>query len=360
MVGFVHVENIPKIGLIKMEKLLTRDNFREGVFERDNHKCVICGEPGKDAHHILERRLWNDGGYYLNNGATLCEKHHIEAETTILDCNTIREKCKIDKILLPEQLYDEYEYDKWGNIIQPTGQRLKGELFYDESVQKILEKGDVLKSFSKYVKYPRTYHLPWSHLLKDDRQLENDEQFIGKRVIVSLKKDGENSTMYNDYFHARSLNSGSHPTRNWVKVLWAQIYYLIDDYMRICGENLYAVHSIQYDNLESYFYMFSIWIENKCLSWDETKDYATILGLHTVEVIYDDIYDKNKIHNLFLKEHSNEEGYVIRLADEFTYSNFRKSVAKFVKPEFRQVINNSHGHWISKKIEVNKLNEKSN
>ncbi len=26
-------------------KLLTRDDFREGVFARDNHKCVFCGEP---------------------------------------------------------------------------------------------------------------------------------------------------------------------------------------------------------------------------------------------------------------------------------------------------------------------------
>ena len=37
--------------LDKMEKLLTRDEFREGVFKRDAHKCVICGEPAKDAHH---------------------------------------------------------------------------------------------------------------------------------------------------------------------------------------------------------------------------------------------------------------------------------------------------------------------
>lgn len=36
-------------------KLLSRDDFREGVFLRDNHQCVICKEPGKDAHHIIER-----------------------------------------------------------------------------------------------------------------------------------------------------------------------------------------------------------------------------------------------------------------------------------------------------------------
>ena len=46
-----------------MATLLTRDEFREGVFARDHNNCVICGEPAADAHHIVERRLFSDGGY---------------------------------------------------------------------------------------------------------------------------------------------------------------------------------------------------------------------------------------------------------------------------------------------------------
>jgi 5-methylcytosine-specific restriction endonuclease McrA len=47
-------------------KLLTRDEFRNAVFERDGHRCVICGNEARegvrlDAHHIIERRLWTDG-----------------------------------------------------------------------------------------------------------------------------------------------------------------------------------------------------------------------------------------------------------------------------------------------------------
>ena len=34
-------------------KIISRDEFREGVFKRDGHKCVICGQPAKDAHHII-------------------------------------------------------------------------------------------------------------------------------------------------------------------------------------------------------------------------------------------------------------------------------------------------------------------
>ena len=172
--------------------LLSRDNFRESTFTRDNYLCVICKAPAVDAHHIIERRLFSDGGYYLDNGASVCQKHHIEAEQTTLSCDEIRSAAGIQKIVIPEHFYSDYEYDKWGNIVQPNGTRLKGELFYDESVQKILEKGNVLDLFVKYVKYPRTMHLPNSTLGKDGRMLKDDSEFIGKRVVVSVKLDGEN------------------------------------------------------------------------------------------------------------------------------------------------------------------------
>jgi predicted restriction endonuclease len=104
-----------------MEKLMTRDEFRNAVFERDNHRCVICNEQAVDAHHIMERRLWPDGGYYLNNGASLCEEHHIEAEKTNISTEEIRKSAGIEVILLPPHLYDDAEYDTWGNEILKNG-----------------------------------------------------------------------------------------------------------------------------------------------------------------------------------------------------------------------------------------------
>ena len=155
-----------------MKQLLTRDEFRNAVFERDQHLCVICKEPAQDAHHILERRLFPDGGYYLDNGASLCGKHHIEAEQTTLGCDTIREACGITEIVQPPHFYTDVEYDKWGNEIQKNGNRVKGELFNDISVQRALS--GVLSLFIDQVKYPRTYHLPWSPgMNRDDRMMSD-------------------------------------------------------------------------------------------------------------------------------------------------------------------------------------------
>jgi hypothetical protein len=97
--------------------LLTRDAFREGVFKRDNHRCVICGARALDAHHIIERRLFADGGYYLDNGASVCEEHHLLCEMTVLTVDQVREACGIRRIVVPQHLYPDQAYDKWGNPV---------------------------------------------------------------------------------------------------------------------------------------------------------------------------------------------------------------------------------------------------
>lgn len=340
---------------MEKQKLLTRDDFREGVFERDGHKCVFCNEPAVDAHHIIERRLFSDGGYYLNNGASVCEKHHIECEQTKISVEDVRIACGITKPVIPEHLYDDHVYDKWGNTILPNGNRQIGELFHDESVQKVLKEGGVLPLFTHYVKYPRTHHLPWSESVNsDDRVISSLEQFVGKRVVVTEKMDGENTTMYSDYIHARSIDGRSHPSRDWIKQFHSQICYDIPERWRICVENLYAKHSIQYSDLESFCYGFSIWDEkNICLSWDETLEYFSLLGIKPVKVLYDGVFDEKEIKKLWNpKDWEITEGYVLRVADSFHYRDFRKFVAKFVRNGHIQTTK----HWFyGQAVEPNML-----
>jgi hypothetical protein len=126
-----------------MSKLMTRDQFREAVFDRDGSTCVFCSEPAVDAHHILERRLWGDGGYYVDNGTRVCREHHLQCERTVLSVEDCRRAGGIPKAILPEHLYPDQEYDKWGNPVLQNGQRLRGDLFWDESVQKVLGEGQV-------------------------------------------------------------------------------------------------------------------------------------------------------------------------------------------------------------------------
>lgn len=335
-------------------KLLSRDEFRNGCLIRDGHKCVICGnKENLSVHHIMERRLFENGGYYFSNGITLCEQHHIEAEQTLIDPSKFYEILGVERVL-PDNLYEEFQYTKWGDIILPNKARLKGPLFNDESVQKVLKSGGVLDLYLKYIKYSRTYHLPWSESkTDDDRTLKNCDHFKGKRVIATLKMDGENTSIYSDgYLHARSIDAEAHFTQSWVRNLASRIGYELPEGWRICGENLWAKHSIEYNDLESYFYLFSVWDhENNCLSWDQTIEWAKLLDLTNVEVFYDGIFDENKIKESFEKYRKNHEGYVLRLADGFHYSEFKNSMAKFVRKNHVQTSN----HWKYERIEKNKL-----
>jgi hypothetical protein len=182
--------------------LLPRDKFRSAVFKRDSHTCVFCENLADTAHHILERRLWSDGGYYVENGASVCEQHHLECEMTIRSVEEVREAAGITRKVIPDHLYDDVVYDKWGNVILPTGQRMKGELFSDTSVQKILEQGRVLDLFVKYYKYPRTYHLPWSPGVNDDDKVISDINiFRDHEVVITEKLDGENCLDSNTLIH---------------------------------------------------------------------------------------------------------------------------------------------------------------
>jgi len=175
-----------------LSQLLTREEFKQKVFERDLYKCVNCGSPAEDAHHIIDRILWGNGGYFLDNGVSLCGVCHIMAEQTYLSCTELRRLSKILNVLLPEHFFFDEEYDKWGNIILPSGMRIKGELFGEENLKKILPV-DIQKIFLPYVKYPRTMHLPWSeNLQNDDRMHNNVDFFLGREVIGTIKVDGEN------------------------------------------------------------------------------------------------------------------------------------------------------------------------
>lgn len=209
-------------------------------------------------------------------------------------------------------------------------------------------------------KYKKTLHLPWSPgLQNDDRMMpwtDVEENFSGNIVVVSEKLDGENTSLYSDHIHARSVYSGDHPSRSWVKALHGRIKNDIPEGWRICGENVYAHHSIFYENLETYFYVFGIYNErNECLSWKETCEWCALLGLNTVPVLWNDIFQLDVIQHYFplTLDFDRVEGFVVRNKNSFHYNNFQKNVAKYVRKGHVQ----TDRHWMSKPVVKNLLKD---
>jgi hypothetical protein len=203
------------------------------------------------------------------------------------------------------------------------------------------------------IKYPRTYHLPWSPgVTKDDKIITSLDTLINsKEIVITEKMDGENTTLYRDYIHNRSLDYiKPHPSRGYIKELHSVIKQDIPPNWRICGENLYAKHSIHYTNLPTYFLVFSIWNEyNQCLSWGKTLEYCSLLNLQPVPIIYTGPWNIDFIKSIKLNK--DQEGYVIRVESSFHYDQFSTSIVKYVRAN--HVTTSSH--WLNQVVIPNRL-----
>ena len=212
---------------------------------------------------------------------------------------------------------------------------------------------EVITENEQRVKYPRTYHFPWSQAVTDDDKMHSSlTQFTNLDVVVTEKMDGENTTMYSDYIHARSIDSRNHPSRDWSRAFHAQICSDIPEGWRVCGENLFATHSVAYDSLKSYFYGFSMWDDtNTMISWDDTIEWFSLLGITPVPVLFRGKYEDFNHDTVWKSISSRSEGYVLRFAGRVPYAHFNRLVGKFVRENHVQ----TDTHWMNAEIKPNKL-----
>jgi len=212
-------------------------------------------------------------------------------------------------------------------------------------------------------KYPRTHHLPWSDTIgpDGDHVLRDLTVFKGREVVVTEKLDGENTTLYRTHLHARSLDGRNHPSRGWVKSFHARIRHLIPSGWRICGESLYALHSIHYQALPTYYVVFGVHDGSAFLSWDDTVSFcqtiidpATEHSLVTPPLLYRGVWDEKKVKACFTDQSAfggPQEGYVVRCSESFTSTEFQLCVAKYVRPNHVQ----TDQHWMLKPVVKNEL-----
>ena len=217
------------------------------------------------------------------------------------------------------------------------------------------------------MKYPRTYHLPYSPgATKDDKKLQDDwfKYYIGQEIIITAKLDGENIHMNQKDCYARSDGA---PTRSpWSRNIWDPqegLYWRIKQYIgnneTIFGENLYGEHSIHYNKLTDYFHLFAANDGVNWYSWDDVKMLADIMNIpHVPELWRGMIYKEEELQKLVEKYvHESEwygdirEGVVIRIADSFPIDDFKHYVCKYVRHNHVQTDEHWTKNW--KRAELN-------
>lgn len=210
-------------------------------------------------------------------------------------------------------------------------------------------------------KYGRTYHYPFSPgTTSDDRINHNYWQDIQQlsEVVHTEKLDGENTCLNQYGVFARSHAAPTrHPWANYLKERWGWMKRDLGE-LEIFGENLYAIHSIAYQNLEEHFYVFAIREGNYWLSWEEVKFYAAMLDFPTVpelslefpktELAYEAlIFDLANQKSRFTSVESTTqkpcvmEGIVSRNIGSYEVANFKQNVFKYVRKNHV----NTDSHW---------------
>lgn len=362
-----------------MKTLLTREQFRNLTLSRDHNKCVLCPET-KDlaVHHIIDRAAFDDEGYYLDNGISLCQMCHIKAENGIYTCQELRDAAGITEIILPKNLNPSLEYDKWGNVVT-----------------------------EKLIKYPRTQHLAGSGVSGDDiSETIPYEDLFQKHLVIEEKIDGSNTGIsFNSdcelFLQCRGhflKGGGDWPEFDQFKV-WANTWkdYLFDiltDRYIMYGEWMGTFHSVFYDNLPHFFMEFDLWDKkDKCFLSTERRHkivQSAAIPLYSVRVIKEGKFNiKDDIlsavsKSAFVSENSplvleallkrykmsdeeilvlmklNKEQLMEGLYIKWEEDGIVKGRYKFVRPIFVQTILDYGKHWLDRQSVPNSLAPKAN
>jgi hypothetical protein len=198
-------------------------------------------------------------------------------------------------------------------------------------------------------KYPRTYHFPFSPGATNDDKIQHDwEGILAHELVLTEKLDGENTCLKAKGVFARSHGA---PTRNpWAQnmwPIWERIKRDLDD-LEIFGENLYGVHSIEYQRLPDYFFVFAARKDDRWLSWAELQETAFLLDLRLVPTIDSGRFSAKDLQQRILSGMAEpsilgaeREGFVVRVASEFNDEIFSNNVLKYVRANHVQ----TDEHW---------------
>lgn len=215
-------------------------------------------------------------------------------------------------------------------------------------------------------KYPRTYHMPFSEGATNDDRICSPEWFDvylkNKTLVLTEKLDGECVGICQEGAYTRSVAAPtSHP---WSHNIWGVggVYETIKPYIGkdeiIYGENLYGIHSIEYNNLPSFYHVYGIRDENRWYAVDEVLDMVSICGLPVVPILgahqYKSVEELQDsiLHCMESGSRYGEtiEGIVVRNINSFPIDEFSHNVVKYVRKNHVQTDQFWQRNWKKAKL----------
>lgn len=202
-------------------------------------------------------------------------------------------------------------------------------------------------------KYPRTFHWPTSPgVQSDDKVHKNIAELLGCEITITEKLDGSNVTLARGKVFGRSTSSPSqHAWHGMVRKHHAWKTYDLSPTLKICGEDLYAIHSIEYGPIPEAetFYIFNVNDNGYWLGYDARVALSEKLSIPMAPLWFRGVFHTEKELSKWLAENIKVgstlggpmEGFVIQTVDGFYDSKFSTNVAKYVRAGHVQ----TDQHW---------------
>jgi len=215
------------------------------------------------------------------------------------------------------------------------------------------------------MKYPRTFHFPWSEgATSDDKIAKDVSRLIKTGIVVTEKVDGSNTCMTRDACFSRShAGPPTHASFDAFKAMHDYVKYEIPEGVEVFGEWCFALHSIPYHNLPAYFMVIGIREGNRWWAWRDVAKFCGMNGLASVpELFFGSVDNEAQLLELTIRDASAQshigaapkwerEGVVVRVLESFDDSDFSKCVMKWVRKNHVQ----TSEHWKNQTIVKNKI-----
>jgi hypothetical protein len=201
---------------------------------------------------------------------------------------------------------------------------------------------------------------------RDDHYHIDPGFFLGRDVVITEKLDGGIAAINADRVYARS--SGAPTNQPWFAYMKGRTvpkFYGLPPSVCVYGEDLYGVHSIEYDPLPDTFFLFHVlerMVENietpnthrDCFwSWNAAEEFARQYSVNTVPVLHRGRFEKiSEITEYFMDNIGSpsiygpsREGFVMRVIESFPFDEFEFHVCKFVRKNHVQTDKHWTKHW---------------
>ena len=169
---------------------------------------------------------------------------------------------------------------------------------------------------------------PYSPSIGRDGEILTDvAHFTGTPVVVTEKLDGSNTLLHRGQVFGRSVTSPS--TGKWMAMVKKHhAWKLLDHDVVVYGEDIYGVHSIEYEPVPEHatFYAFALRNSDGSFAAFQTMvDYARRRDIPVVPVLFEGVFRSiDEIQDFIRKAHEQPsrlggimEGVVMRLARGF-------------------------------------------